>query len=58
MMTPRGFLSDEGVARSLAIMGRGASRPANMRKMVWVMPRMAKAVPYLGYIVIAATNPG
>ena len=58
MMTPRGFLSDEGVARSLAIMGRVASRPANMRKMAWLMPRMAKAVPYLGYIVVAATKPG
>ena len=28
MMTPRGFLSDEGAARSLAIMGRVVSRPA------------------------------
>jgi SAM-dependent methyltransferase len=58
MMTPRGFLSDEGVARSLAIIGRVASRPANIRKMAWLMPRMAKAVPYLGYIVVAATKPG
>lgn len=57
MMTPRGFLSDEGPGRSLAIMGRTASRPANIRKMAWLMPRMAKAVPYLGYIVIAATKP-
>ena len=56
MMTPKGFLSDEGVARSLAVMGRVASRPANIRKMVWLMPRMAKAVPYLGYIVVAATK--
>ena len=39
-------------------MGRVASRPANMRKMAWLMPRMAKAVPYLGYIVVAATKPG
>ena len=36
--------------------GRVASRPANFRKMVWLMPRMAKAVPYLGYIVVAATK--
>lgn len=57
MMTPRGFLSDEGVGRSLAIMGRVASRPANIRKMAWLMPRMAKAVPYLGYIVVAGTKP-
>lgn len=58
MMTPRGFLSDEGVGRSLALMGRVATRPASLRKMAWLMPRMAKAVPYLGYIVVAATKPG
>lgn len=56
MMTPRGFLADEGVGRSLAVMGRVACRPANLRKMVWLMPRMAKAVPYLGYIVVSATK--
>lgn len=57
MMTPRGFLADEGVARSMGIMGRVAVRPAHVRKMVWLMPRMARAVPYLGYIVVAATKP-
>jgi SAM-dependent methyltransferase len=58
MMTRRGFLADEGVARSLAIMGRVAARPAHVRKMAWLMPRMARAVPYLGYIVVIATKPG
>lgn len=57
MMTPRGFFSDEGVGRSMAIMGRVATRPANMKKMTWLMPRMAKAVPYLGYILVAGTKP-
>jgi SAM-dependent methyltransferase len=57
MMTPRGFLADEGASRCLAIMGRVASRPAHVRKMAWLMPRMARAVPYLGYIVVAATKP-
>ncbi len=57
MMTPRGFLADEGVARSMAIMGRVAIRPAHIRKMAWLVPRMARAVPYLGYIVVAATKP-
>jgi SAM-dependent methyltransferase len=57
MMTPRGFLADEGLARSLAIMGRVARRPANIRKMAWLMPRMARAVPYLGYLIVAATKP-
>jgi len=57
MMTPRGFLADEGVSHSLAVMARVAARPANVRKMAWLMPRMAKAVPFLGYIVVAATKP-
>src|SRR5680860_797081 len=57
MMTPRGFLADEGVTGSLAIMGRVATRPANIRKMSWLMPRMARAVPYLGYIVVAGDKP-
>ena len=57
MMTPRGFLADEGPARCLAIMSRVAGRPAYTRKMAWLMPRMAKAVPYLGYIIIAGTKP-
>jgi len=57
MMTARGFLADEGLIHSLGIMGRVAARPANIRKMTWLMPRMAKAVPYLGYIVVAATKP-
>ena len=42
MMSPKGFLADEGFAHSLAIMGRVATRPAHVRKMVWLMPRMAK----------------
>jgi SAM-dependent methyltransferase len=57
MMTPRGFLADEGPGRSLGIMARVAARPANIRKMAWLMPRMAKAVPYLGYIVVTARKP-
>jgi SAM-dependent methyltransferase len=57
MMTARGFLGDEGFARCLGIMGTVASRPAHVRKMAWLMPRMAKAVPYLGYIVVAGDKP-
>ena len=57
MMTARGFLADEGFLRCLSMMARVASRPAHMRKMAWLMPRMARAVPYLGYIVVAGTKP-
>jgi hypothetical protein len=37
-------------------MARVAARPANVRKMAWLVPRLAKAVPYLGYIVVTATK--
>jgi SAM-dependent methyltransferase len=58
MMTPRGFLADEGPAHSLAIMTRVATRPANVRKMAWLMPRMAKAVPISAMSLWPARNPG
>lgn len=57
MMSPKGFLADEGFAHSLAIMGHVAVRPAHLRKMMWLMPRMAKAVPYLGYVLVAGCKP-
>jgi ubiquinone/menaquinone biosynthesis C-methylase UbiE len=57
MMTPRGFLSDEGFAHSMAIMGRVMSRLVYMRKMAWLMPRIQRAVPYLGYIAVCGTKP-
>jgi SAM-dependent methyltransferase len=57
MMTARGFLADEGLGHSMTVMAKVMTRPANVRKMMWLMPRMAKAVPYLGYIVVAATKP-
>jgi hypothetical protein len=37
--------------------GRCATRPVNARKMASLMPRVAEAVPFLGYIVVAATKP-
>ncbi len=57
MMTPRGFLADEGLPRCMAIMDQVAGRPVYARKMAWLMPRMAKAVPYLGYVIVAGTKP-
>lgn len=57
MMTPRGFVADEGLGHSLAIMARGLSRRAYLRKMAWLMPRMQRAVPYLGYVVVAGIKP-
>jgi ubiquinone/menaquinone biosynthesis C-methylase UbiE len=57
MMSARGFLTDEGFAHSLSIMGRVMARPAHVRKMAWLMPKMAKAVPYLGFVLVAGNKP-
>jgi SAM-dependent methyltransferase len=57
MMTPRGFLTDEGPANALRIAARAMSRPSYLRKMAWLMPRMQHAVPSLGYVLIVATKP-
>ena len=56
MMTPRGVLDDEG-PHALSVLARTMSRPAYLRKMAWLMPRMARAVPYLGYLLIAGSKP-
>jgi SAM-dependent methyltransferase len=56
MMTPRGFLSDERY-HAVAVIARMTIRPTYLRKMAWLMPRMARAAPYLGYIVINARKP-
>ncbi len=57
MMTPTGFIADEGLGNCLAIMGRALTRPAYLKKMLWLMPRINRAVPYLGYITIAGQKP-
>jgi ubiquinone/menaquinone biosynthesis C-methylase UbiE len=57
MMTPAGFLNDEGLANCLVIIGRTFSRVAYLKKMAWLMPRINRAVPYLGYIVIVGDKP-
>ena len=57
MMTPAGFVRDEGIANSLAVMGRALSRRSYLKKMAWLMPRMTRAVPYLGYIAVSDVKP-
>jgi SAM-dependent methyltransferase len=56
MMTARGFVADERW-RTAVVAAHAMSRYAYLRKMAWLMPRMSRAVPYLGYIVVAATKP-
>lgn len=53
MMTPAGFIRDEGLVNMFVIMARCMSRWAYMKKMAWLMSRMSKVMPYLGYIVIS-----
>jgi SAM-dependent methyltransferase len=57
MMTARGFLADER-GHALVVMVRAMSRPAYLRKMAWLMPRMARALPYLGYVLVMGRKPG
>jgi hypothetical protein len=57
MMTPAGFLHDEGLANSAAVMARAMSRLSYARKMAWLMPRVARAVPYLGFILVSGVKP-
>jgi len=57
MMTPAGFVRGEGIAHNLAIMGCALSRLSYLKKMAWLMPRMNRAIPYLGYIAISGVKP-
>jgi ubiquinone/menaquinone biosynthesis C-methylase UbiE len=57
MMTARGFLADEG-PHAAAVLARGMSRPVYLRKMAWLMPRMSRAVPYLGYVLVMGRRSG
>lgn len=57
MMTPTGFLTDEGLTNTIRIMIRTLSRWCYVQKMAWLMPRMMRALPYLGYVLIVGTRP-
>jgi SAM-dependent methyltransferase len=57
MMTPAGFLHDEGVRNAVVVMARAMSRLCYARKMAWLVPRVAQAVPYLGYILVSGSRP-
>lgn len=56
-MTPRGFIADEGVGTPL-ILGRAMTRPAYLRRMFWLMPRLLRVAPYIGYVLVSARKPG
>jgi len=57
MMTPGGFLADEGLTNSIRVMSRAMSNPVARRRMFWLMPRISRAVPFLGYVLIRGQKP-
>ena len=52
MMTVRGFLSDEGLGNAVQVMARAMTNGIARRRITWFMPRISRAVPFLGYVVI------
>ena len=58
MMTARGFLSDEGLRNAIRVIARAMTNGTARRRVTWMMRRISRAVPYLGYVVIAGRRPG
>lgn len=58
MMTPSGFLRDEGLGNTLRITGRAMSRWAYVKKVAWNLKRIVPAAPYLGWVVVAGVKKG
>jgi ubiquinone/menaquinone biosynthesis C-methylase UbiE len=56
MMSPSGFLKDEGIGGTFQLMAKTFSRRAYINKMMWMMPRMMKVKSSLGYIVLSANK--
>jgi hypothetical protein len=56
MMTPFGMVRDEGIRNLGAMVVRVAARRAYRRKMLWLMSRMLRVSPYLGYVVLVGTK--
>jgi hypothetical protein len=57
LMHPKVFVKDEGWGNSARILGRAISRPAYLKKTVWLMRNIVKIMPSLGYIVVSARKP-
>ncbi len=57
MLTARGFVDDEGVGGALRFGLRGLSRRVYLRRLRWLLPRMARSVPFLGYLAVAGVKP-
>jgi SAM-dependent methyltransferase len=58
MMTARGFISDEGFGNAIRVMARAMTSATARRRMAWMMPRISRAVPFLGYVLIRGGRAG
>ena len=56
-MSVRGFLSDEGLGNTVRVMANAMTNRTARRRMTWMIPRILRAVPYLGYVVICGRRP-
>jgi SAM-dependent methyltransferase len=52
MMRVGGFISDEGIGNAVRVMARAITNGTARRRMTWIVPRISRAVPYLGYVLI------
>jgi SAM-dependent methyltransferase len=57
MLSPFGLVRDEGFAGSMRFVRNVFSRGANRKKTFLVMKQLGKAMPYLGWIVVAGVRP-
>ena len=57
MMSIAGMWRDEGPKNLSRMMLTLAKRPAYVKKMAWLVPRMLRVRSYLGYVVLAGTRP-
>ena len=58
MMTARGFISDEGIGNVIRVMARAITSGAARHRIAWMMPRISRAVPFLGYVLICGRRAG
>lgn len=57
MMSMAGMWRDEGPRNLGKMMLTLATRPAYLKKMAWLLPRILRVRSYLGYVVLAGTRP-
>jgi len=57
MMSIAGMWRDEGPKNLGRMMLTLAKRPAYVKKMAWLVPRILRVRSYLGYVVLAGTRP-